>query len=301
MTSLREELGGRLRRGPSTRRRGAIDVALSRRGKWALIAFFVAFLIFLYLPTLMLGIFSFNTSSTIAFPLEGLTFDWYRRAFENEDLRRSLVRSLWVAGSVAGIATTLGVLVSYALARRSFRGKSVISAVILLPLVVPTVVLGVALLVLFRPDAGVLPVPLGLLAVLLGHVVVALPFAVLLVLPRIARIDRRLEEAAEDLGASWAQTFRRVVLPLIVPAVISSILVCFVVSIDEVVIASFVAQPQSPTLPLYIYSGLRLGGTIPLLMPVATAMIVFSSLLVLVSVLIRRVGERRLGLAQPGP
>jgi spermidine/putrescine transport system permease protein len=291
--------GTRLRRGTGERRRGAgIDVAMSPRGKWALIAFFVAFLIFLYLPTIMLAIFSFNTSSTIAFPLEGLTFDWYQRAFHNEELRRSLGRSLWVGGAVAGAATMLGVFVSYALARRSFRGKSLVSAFVLLPLVVPTVVLGVALLVLFRPDANVLPVPLGLLAVLIGHVVIALPFAVLLILPRIARIDRRLEEAAEDLGASWFQTFGRIVLPLITPAVISSILVCFVVSIDEVVIASFVAQPQSPTLPVYIYSGLRLGGTIPLLMPVATVMIIFSSLLVLASVVIRRVGERRLGLIQ---
>jgi spermidine/putrescine transport system permease protein len=269
---------------------------MSPRGKWALLLFFVAFLAFLYLPTILLGIFSFNDSNTISFPLQGFTFDWYQAAWENGDLRRALVRTLWVAGAVAAIATILGVLASYALARRVFPGRSVISALILLPLVVPTVVLGVALLVLFRPDAGVLPVPLGLTAVLIGHVVIALPFAVLLVLPRIARIDRRLEEAAEDLGASWFQGFRRIVLPLITPAIISSILVCFVISIDEVVIASFVAAPQNPTLPVFIYSGLRLGGTIPLLMPVATLMIVFSSVLVLAAVLIRRFGERRLGI-----
>jgi spermidine/putrescine transport system permease protein len=269
---------------------------MSPRGKWALLAFFVAFLVFLYLPTVLLGIFSFNESSTIAFPLQGFTLDWYESAWENGDLRRALIRTLWVAGAVAAIATILGVLASYALARRVFRGRSVISALVLLPLVVPTVVLGVALLVLFRPDGGVLPVPLGLAAVLIGHVVIALPFAVLLVLPRIARIDRRLEEAAEDLGASWFQGFRRIVLPLITPAIISAILVCFVISIDEVVIASFVAAPQNPTLPVFIYSGLRLGGTIPLLMPVATLMIVFSSVLVLAAILIRRIGERRLGI-----
>jgi spermidine/putrescine transport system permease protein len=269
---------------------------MSRRGRYAFTAFFVAFLVFLYLPTLMLGIFSFNTSTIIAFPLEGFTVDWYTAAWESTELRSALVRSLWVAAAVAAVATVLGVLVSYALARRVFRGRAVISAVVLLPLVVPTVVLGVALLVLFRPDNSVIPIPLGLFAVLVGHVVIALPFAVLLLLPRIASIDRRLEEAAEDLGASWATTFRRVVLPLITPALLSSLIVCFVISVDEVVISSFVADAQSPTLPVYVYSGLRLGGTIPVLMPVATVMIVFSFVLVLASEIIRRVGERRLGL-----
>jgi spermidine/putrescine transport system permease protein len=296
MTSVPSEVTARLRR----RRRdggGTTDVAMSRNGRRLLIAFFVGFLAFLYLPTIMLGIFSFNTSTIIAFPLEGFTFDWYSRAWGKEDLRHALVASLWLGALVAIVATLLGVLVSYALARRAFRGKSVISAVVLLPLVVPTVVFGVALLVLLRPNAAVIPVPLGLWAVMIGHVVIALPFAVLLLLPRIASIDKRLEEASEDLGASWLMTVRRIILPLITPALLSSVIVCFVVSFDEVVIASFLITDK-PTLPYYVYSGLRLGGTIPLLVPVATVMIVFSSVLVLAAEIIRRVGERRLGLSQ---
>jgi spermidine/putrescine transport system permease protein len=269
---------------------------MSRNGKRILTVVFVLFLIFLYLPTVMLAIFSFNDDNLIAFPLDGFTFGWYTAAFQNEELVRALVRSVWLAAAVGLVATLLGVLVSYALARRVFRGKSVISAFVLLPLVVPTVVFGVALLVLFRPIDPVIPIGLGLPAVLIGHVVIALPFAVLLLLPRIASIDKRLEEAAEDLGASWLTTFRRVILPLITPALLASLLVCFVVSVDEVVIASFVAEPADPTLPLYVYSGLRLGGTIPLLMPVATVMILFSSALVLLAEVIRRVGERRVGI-----
>ena len=165
----------------------------------------------------------------------------------------------------------------------------------LVPLVVPTVVLGVALLVLFRPNAPVIPVPLSLWAVLIGHIVIAIPFCVLILLPRIASIDRRLEEAAEDLGASWTTTFRRVILPLITPAVLSSIIVAFVVSFDEVVIASFVVGDQV-TLPVYLYSGLRFAERVMLLVPVATVMIAVSFALVFAAELIRRIGERRVGV-----
>ncbi len=273
------------------------DVTMSAGGRLSLAVFFVGFLVFLYLPTVILGIFSFNTSTIIAFPLEGLTLDWYEKAWGNEELKKALVASVWVGLAVSVVATLLGVFVSYALARRSFRGKSVVSALVLVPLVVPTVVLGVALLVLFRPNGPVIPVPLGLWAVLIGHVVIALPFAVLLLLPRIASIDRRLEEAAQDLGASWLQGFRRVILPLITPALLSALIVSFVISIDEVVIASFLVQDQV-TLPVYVYGGLRLNVTIPLLMPIATVMITFSFLLVLAAELIRRYGERRLGVRQ---
>jgi spermidine/putrescine transport system permease protein len=153
------------------------------------------------------------------------------------------------------------------------RGKSVISALILVPLVVPTVVLGVALLLLFQK--GVIPIGLGLASVMIGHVVIALPFAVLILLPRIASIDRRLEEAAYDLGASGIQMFRRVMLPLIVPSIMSAFLISFVFSIDEVVIASFIAGDQ-PTYPVYLYSGLKFPEKTQTLIPVATVMIVLS-------------------------
>ncbi len=279
------------------RRRTTTDVTMSRGGRLSLTLFFVGFLVFLYLPTVILGIFSFNTSTIIAFPLEGLTVDWYAKAWGNAELKKALVASIWVGLAVSVVATLLGVLVSYALARRSFRGKSFVSALVLVPLVVPTVVLGVALLVLFRPNGPVIPVPLGLWAVLIGHVVIALPFTVLLLLPRIASIDRRLEEAAQDLGASWLQGFRRVVLPLITPALLSALIVSFVISIDEVVIASFLVLDQV-TLPVYVYGGLRLNVTIPLLIPVATVMITASFVLVLAAELIRRYGERRVGVRQ---
>jgi spermidine/putrescine transport system permease protein len=277
--------------------RGTTDVFMSRNGKRMLALFFVGFLLFLYLPTILLIIFSFNASTVVAFPISDFTTGFYEAAWQDDEIRRSLVASLKVAAGTAVVATTIAVLVSYALARKSLRFKSGVSALVLLPLVVPTVVFGVSLLVLFRPSDPIVPIPLGLWAVLIGHIVIALPFCVLLLLPRIASIDKRLEEAAHDLGASGLTTFRRVVLPLIVPALLASLIVAFVVSIDEVVVASFLVQDQA-TYPVYLYSGLRLAGQTSLLMPVATVMIVVSTILILAAELIRRYGERRAGLAR---
>ena len=277
--------------------RGTTDVVISRNGRRLLAFFFVAFLVFLYLPTVTLTLFSFNESSIAAFPFVGYTTGWYEAAWGEVEIRKAFWASIQVAGGTALVATALGVFVSYALARRKLRLKAFLSAFVLLPLVVPTVVLGIALLILFRPNGPVIPIPLGLWAVLIGHVVIALPFCVLLLLPRIASIDRRIEEAAYDLGASWFTAFRRIILPLITPALLSALLIAFVVSIDEVVIASFLVQDQV-TYPVYLYSGLRFSERTMLLMPVATVMIVVSFLIVLVAELIRRFGERRLGLVQ---
>ncbi len=271
------------------------DVFLSRTGKWVLGIFFGLFLVFLYAPTIVLTVFSFNDSVVAALPFEGFTTRWYREAWNEQGVRDALVASLKVAAGTALIATGLGLLVSYAIARRRFAGRTAISAVVLIPLVVPTVVLGVALLVLFRPSGAVIPIPLSLWAVLIGHIVIAIPFCVLILLPRIASIDPRLEEAAEDLGAGWFTTFRKIILPLVTPALISALLVAFVVSIDEVVIASFVVGDQV-TLPVYLYSGLRFAERVMLLVPIATIMILVSFGLVLIAELVRRLGERRLGI-----
>ena len=277
--------------------RGTADVTMSRNGRLVLLAFFGAFLVFLYLPTVMLTLFSFNDSTIVAFPFAGFTTDWYAAAFQNEEIRKAFWASIRVAGGTAIVATAIAVLVSYAIARRRLRFKAFLSALVLLPLVVPTVVLGIALLILFRPNGPVIPIPLGLWAVLIGHVVFALPFCLLLLLPRIASIDRRIEEAAFDLGASWFTTFRRIILPLITPALISALLIAFIVSIDEVVIASFLVTDQV-TYPVYLYSGLRISGQTMLLMPIATVMIVASFLVVALAEFIRRYGERRLGVAK---
>ena len=273
------------------RRNAETFVVISPMGKVILTAFFALFLVVLYLPTVLLIIFSFNDGTVAAFPLEDLTTKWYGLAIHSEEIRKALWASVRVAAGSALVATIIALMASYPLARRNVRGKSLISALMLVPLVVPTVVLGVALLILFQK--GMIPVGLGLLQLSIGHVVIALPFAVLILLPRISSIDKRLEEAAYDLGASGWQMFRRVMLPLIFPSILSAYLIAFVFSIDEVVIASFIAGDQ-PTYPVYLYSGLKFPEKTQTLIPVATVMIVLSFLLAFAAEFIRRRGDRAL-------
>jgi spermidine/putrescine transport system permease protein len=265
-------------------------VVISPNGKRLLTLFFGLFLVFLYLPTLLLVIFSFNDSTVAAFPLSGFTMEWYSRAFYDDQVRKSLLASLQVALISAFFATLLALLAAYPLARRRVWGRGVLSALLLVPLVVPTVVLGVALLLLFQ--RGLIPLGLGLPSIMVGHTIIAFPFALLILLPRIAGVDRRLEEASQDLGASGLQTFRLVLLPLIFPSIISAYLIAFVFSIDEVVIASFLSSAQV-TYPVYLYSGLKFAEKTQSLIPVASLLIVISFLLVIIAEVIRRYGDRR--------
>lgn len=271
-------------------------VAVSRRGKRALSVYFVAFVALLYLPSVILLIFSFNDNTVPVFPLQGFTTRWYAAAWHDDLLRAAFVRSLKVASLTSVVATAFAVLASYALTRRRFRGRNAITAFTLVPLVVPPIVIAVALLMLFRK--GPVQIELSLATVLVGHVVISLPYAMLLLVPRLASIDRSLEEAAHDLGASAVTTFRRVIVPLIVPAILSSLLIAFVVSIDEYAIASFLSA-NSETYPVYLFGQIRQAQRLPPMIPVATVMLGLSFMVVLLAEVVRRRGDRRLGL-EPG-
>ncbi len=271
------------------------DVAISRPARLVLRVYFVVFLLVLYLPTALLVLFSFNDSNTLSFPIVGLTTHWYSDAVNNPDIVDSVRNSFQIAVGVGIVATVIGLLASYALARSNIRMKGAISALLLVPLVVPTIALAIALLILVKKANLPLLHP-GLLALGIGHVVLALPYTVLLILPRISNIDRRLEEAAHDLGASGAQTFRRIILPLIVPSLMAAFLIAFITSIDEVVLASFLLGAEQ-TYPAYLFAGLRHPDTAAALIPVASAMILLSFLTAFGAEVLRRRGERRLGAA----
>ena len=271
------------------------DVAVSRPLRVALRGYFTVFLLVLYLPTALLVLFSFNDKTTATFPLRGFpTFRFYERAWSNPDITGSVRNSFEVATFVGIFATILGLGASYVLARRKVVLKGPISALLLVPLVVPTVALGIALLILFNQW---FPSLLGLKAVFVGHVVLALPYTILLILPRIGSIDRRLEEAAQDLGASAGQTFRRVILPLAVPSLLAAFLISFIISVDEVVVANFLLGQGQLTYPVYLFAGLRQPDRVADLIPVASAMILLSFLIAFLAETLRRRGERRLGLA----
>jgi spermidine/putrescine transport system permease protein len=267
-----------------------MDAALSRRGRFALRGFFGLVVVFLYAPIVILLVFSFNNSELPSFPLSGFTLHWYREFFANGDLRASLGTSAIVASISSVCAVALGILASVALARRSFRGKPAVSAFLLSPLVIPFVVFGISLLLLFHT----LGIPRSLLTVVIGHVVISLPYTILVLVPRLAQIDRALEEAAYDLGAGPRETFRTVTLPLILPAVLSAFLIAFTTSFDEYAVASFVVGTRE-TFPIYLYSALRFPSQLPQVIAVAVVVMTVSLVVVVGAELGRRVAERRLG------
>jgi spermidine/putrescine transport system permease protein len=266
------------------------DVALSRSGAWILRGFFFLVVLFLYAPIAILLIFSFNDSAVPTFPLSGFTFHWYHQFLTNSELRAALETSAIIAAVSSVGAVVLGVLSSIALTRRRFRAKSAVSALLLSPLVIPYVVFGISLLLLFHQ----LGVPRSLLTVVIGHIVISLPYTVLVLVPRLDQIDVSLEEAAFDLGASRLRTFRSITLPLILPAVVSAFLIAFTTSFDEYAVASFVVGSRV-TFPIYLYSAVRFPNQLPQVIAVAVVVLVLSLTVVIAAEVGRRVAERRLG------
>lgn len=275
------------------------EIATSRGTRGGLAVFFGLLVIFLYAPIVILAIFSFN-SGDVSFPLAGFTFDWYRRFFSNPKILLSLERSAIVATISSLIAVALGVAASFALLRRRFVGKSAVSALLFSPLVVPYLVFGVSLLVIFTAVDKVMVattgsyIGLGLHAVVIGHVVVSLPYAVLTIMPLLQRLSVDLEEAAKDLGASAWQSFRRVTLPLLMPALVSAFMIAFTLSFDEYAIASFLAG-ETPTWPVYLFAQLRVPSQLPQLLAVSSVVLAVSLTVVLAAEIGRRLAERRYG------
>ena len=267
-----------------------MDVALSKNGARILRAFFALVVVFLYAPIAILLVFSFNNSDVPTFPLSGFTLQWYHDFFVNADLRSALETSAIVATLSALAAVALGVLASLALTRRRFRGRAVVSAVLLSPLVIPYLVFGVSLLLLFHQ----LGVPRSILTVVIGHVVISLPYTILVLVPRLTQIDVSLNEAAYDLGASRLRTFGSITLPLILPAVLAAFVIAFTTSFDEYAVASFVVGTRV-TFPIFLYSALRFPSQLPQVIAVAVVVLVVSLIVVAAAELGRRVAERRLG------
>jgi len=212
--------------------------------------------LFLYVPIAVLVVFSFNAARQTAV-WDGLTLDWYRRLLDDAPLLGAVRNSLTVAASTTFVATVLGTLAALALGRSQFRGKRSTQALLLLPVVIPEVVLGAALVTFF----GVARMRLSITTVVIAHVVFSISYVAIVVRARLAGLDPALEEAARDLGAGSFDTFRRVTLPLLLPGIVASALLVFTLSIDDYVITSFVAGVGATTLPLHIYSMLKVGVT----------------------------------------
>ena len=269
-----------------------MDAALSRNGRRLMRLFFALVVVFLYAPIAILLVFSFNRSPVPSFPLSGFTLRWYHDFLVNGAMRAALETSAIVAAISSVVAVVLGILASLALARRGFLGKGLVTALLLSPLVIPFVVLGLALLLLFH----VLGVQLSILTLAVGHVVISIPYTILVLLPRLEQIDRSLSEAAYDLGAGPLTTFRRITFPLILPAVISAFLIAFTTSFDEYAVASFLAGSRL-TFPLYLYSALRFPSQLPQVIAVAVIVLVLTLVVIVAAEVFRRRVEARLEAA----
>ncbi|MEP6994939.1 MAG: ABC transporter permease [Acidobacteriota bacterium] len=241
--------------------------------------------LFLYAPIAILVLFSFNKTSQTAV-WQGFTLEWYRSLAGNALILTAVRNSLVVGALATVIATLFGTPVALALGRYEFRGKGVTRNLLYLPIIIPEIVVGAALVTFF----GVVGLRLSLTTVVIAHVVFSVSYVTIVVRARLSGFDRSLEEASLDLGARPFATFWRVTLPLIMPGIVSGALLVFTVSIDDYVITSFVAGVGATTLPLQIYSMLKVGVT-----PEVNAV---STLLLLLTIVLITVAQR---LQQPPP
>jgi spermidine/putrescine transport system permease protein len=281
------------------------DVAASRSGRFGLRVFFVLFAIFLYAPVMLLALFSFNDSRVVSFPFRGVTLQWYREFAANTQLLGALRLSALVATASSLIAVGLGVMAAFAMVRRRFPAKGAVSGLLLSPLVIPYLVFGIALLILFRAidtvstDIFGTYIGLGVHAIVIGHVVVSMPYTILTIVPRLQHISVSLDEAAHDLGAGSLQTFGRVTLPLLRPAIVSAFLIAFTLSFDEYAIASFLAGTEA-TYPIYLFSQLRTRARLPQMIAVSVIVLAVSMTVIVATEVVRRRAERKLALEESG-
>lgn len=267
---------------------------MNRQGR-GLQAYAILYLLFLYAPIILLPMFAFNSGTIIAFPLQGFTTDWFQQMWGNATLRRALVNSLTIAVSASVLATCLGVFAARASTRYGFPGKGGVTGFIMLPMVLPEIIVAMSLLVVLLGSG----VQLSLLTVIAGHTLICMPYAIAVLSTAFSSMDRSLEEAAHDLGESRWSAFRLVTLPLVMPGIVSALLISFTISLDEFIIAFFLAGNE-PTLPTYIFSQLRFPRAIPVIMALGTVLVIASIVLLGLGEYFRRRGNARIGAKPTG-
>ena len=234
---------------------------------------------FLYIPLVSVVVYSFNDSS-LATVWGGFSTRWYGELFRNDQILDAALLSLQVAASTATLATILGTMAGLILVRFGrFRGRTLFSGMITSPLVMPEVITGLSLLLLFVSMRQVLgwPTQPGFSTITIAHTTFAMAYVAIIVQSRLTAMDESLEEAAMDLGCQPHRVLFDITLPLIAPAMVAGWLLAFTLSLDDLVIASFVSGPGASTLPMYIFSEVKLGVT-PAMNALATLIIVAVSL-----------------------
>ncbi|WP_192182317.1 ABC transporter permease [Mesorhizobium amorphae] len=259
-----------------------------RPGAGWLSAYAFLYVVFLYLPVIFLPIFSINTAATPKFPLSGFTLKWYEDLPRTPALLDAAWNSLVVGVSASILATVFGILAARSITRYRYPGRRAINGLIMAPLVLPEVIVAISMLLVMLQ----LGLSLSLFTVVLGHVLVCIPYSMTVLTSGFEGFDRSLEEASADLGESAFGTFRRVTLPMVAPAIISSLLVCFTISLDEFIIAFFLTGTDA-TLPIYIWGQLRFASKLPGVLALGTLLLVASFLLMTVAEILRRRAARR--------
>ena len=249
--------------------------------------FSIIIFIFMYLPILVVGFYSFN-QSPYSETWQGFTLDWYGKLFSDERVLSALKNSLIVAFCAVGVSAVLGTLMAVGLARYQFPGKSLYRGVSYLPLIIPDIAIAVATLVFLAAFA----IPLSLWTIVAAHIVFCLAYVALVVASRLNNLDPHLEEAALDLGATPVQAFIQVLLPQLTPGILAGCLLAFVLSLDDFLIASFTAGSGYNTLPMEIFSRIRTGVK-PDINALSVLLIAVSAVVAFIGELIRILGERK--------
>lgn len=244
-------------------------------------------LLFLILPILIVIPLSFNSTSFLSYPLSGFSFQWYEEVFQSEVWVRAIKNSMFIGSVSAFFATVLGTLAAMGLTHADFRGKGAVNALLVSPMIVPIVISALGLYFFFA-EMGLNATYTGLI---LAHTALGAPFVVITVTATLQGFDRNLMRASASLGANPLTTFFKVVLPLILPGVVSGALFAFATSFDEVVVVLFTAGPEQRTLPRQMFDGIKENIT-PAIMAAATLLIVFALVLLTVLEYLRRRSEK---------
>ncbi len=252
-------------------------------------------MVFLYGPVLFIPLFSFNDAIFAKFPLIGLTTRWYGEMIADSGLLQALGNSLKVGAIVSVISTVLGTIAAKAVTRYRMPGKGPVIGFIMSPLVLPGIIMGVALLIIFN---NILSMPLSLFTVGFGHTLICLPFAMAVMMSRLEGFDRALEEASFDLGEGAWMTFWRVTFPLALPGIVASLLLCFTTSFDEFIMAFFLAGNET-TLPVFIYSQMRFPARLPIVLALGAIILMISFVVIMVALRLTRRGVTLGGIGAP--
>jgi putative spermidine/putrescine transport system permease protein len=230
-------------------------------------------LAFIYIPLVVIAIYAFNGGTTLKWPLDGLTTEWFGKALEDSGARDALVTSLKVGAAATAIALLLGTLASFAVGRYRFFGRETISFLVVLPIALPGIVTGLAFSNTFTQVLGI---DLSLFTVVVGHATFCIVVVYNNVIARLRRVSGNLEEASADLGAHTWQTLRHVTLPGIQTALVAGGLLAFALSFDEIIVTTFTLGAGDETLPIWIYSNLFRGQQLPITNVVALFVVLLS-------------------------